>query len=119
MAVSAPKSSLLIVSRLSSATVKLNCEPAADTCAHEQRHGTTSLCSLLVYHVLNVLSVQMGNGYVDVTTRIVDFPSDAGTLASIWHNIASQLVVNNTLLPALNSLLSALSAPLYSYPPRS
>ena len=51
----------------------------------------------------------MGAGYVDVTTRVVDFPSDAGTLAGVWHDIASQLVVNQTLLPALDSLLTALS----------
>ena len=53
----------------------------------------------------------MGAGYVDVTTRVVDFPSDAGTLAGVWHDIASQLVVNQTLLPALDSLLTALSTP--------
>ena len=55
----------------------------------------------------------MGAGYVDVTTRVVDFPSDAGTLAGIWHDIASQLVVNKTLLPALDSLLTALSMPIF------
>ena len=59
--------------------------------------------------------MQMGDGFVDVTTRVVDFPSDAGTLAGVWHDIAAQLVVNNTLLPALDSLLTALSTPCFLF----
>ena len=48
---------------------------------------------------------------MDVTTRVVDFPSDAGTLAGLWYSIAQQLAVNQTLLPSLQSLLGAFSAP--------
>ena len=57
-------------------------------------------------------ALQTGTGYVDVSTRLVDFPSDAGTLAGIWYSIAQQLVVNQTLLPSLQALLGAFSAPL-------
>ena len=57
-------------------------------------------CSVTGTHVL----LQSGAGYVDVTSRLVNFPTDGERLSETWQSIATG-VLNGTLLTAISQEL--------------